>query len=233
MQFKELINQVLIRLREDTITVNWSGSINDSNEITPYQKLIASLVNDSKHSVESKHDWIALRGDTWLTTVAGTNVYKTAQSENTRFLDFINTTTGARLKQVSRTTINDERTPDSSYNLAVGKAGPSGEPTEYAVRGTEVNSGKMKIDLNPTPDKAYSLRLTNIKPQVVLTLWDDYLKVPQQPVMLGAWARAISERGEDGGTQSSVVAAETLDALNQAIILDHGNTEFESDWYYV
>jgi hypothetical protein len=48
--------------------------------------------------------------------------------------------------------------------------------------------------------------------------------------MLGAWARAISERGEDGGTQSSVVGFEMKEALNQAIILDSGNVRFEHDW---
>ena len=52
-----------------------------------------------------------------------------------------------------------------------------------------------------------------------------------KPVILGAWARAIAERGEDGGTQTGVVAAEVSESLNQAIILDSGNTQYESDWY--
>ena len=49
--------------------------------------------------------------------------------------------------------------------------------------------------------------------------------------MLGAFARAISERGEDGGTQSSLAAQEAIDATNQAIILDSGSTQYETDWY--
>jgi hypothetical protein len=57
------------------------------------------------------------------------------------------------------------------------------------------------------------------------------MKVPTQPVILGAWARAIAERGEDGGTQTSVVAAEFSESINQAIMLDSGNTQFESDWF--
>jgi hypothetical protein len=57
------------------------------------------------------------------------------------------------------------------------------------------------------------------------------VKVPQQPVLLGAWARAISERGEDGGTQMTITAKETLESLNQAILVDSGNTQYESDWY--
>ena len=59
----------------------------------------------------------------------------------------------------------------------------------------------------------------------------EQLKIPTQPVLLAAWARAIAERGEDGGTQSSVMAQEAKDALNQAIIIDSGNTQYEQDWY--
>ena len=42
---------------------------------------------------------------------------------------------------------------------------------------------------------------------------------------------AIAERGEDGGTQSGLMAAESLEALKQAIMLDSGNTRYETDWY--
>ena len=42
-----------------------------------------------------------------------------------------------------------------------------------------------------------------------------------------------AERGEDGGTQYSAVAAEARDVLNQAVQLDAGNFEYERDWYYV
>jgi len=55
--------------------------------------------------------------------------------------------------------------------------------------------------------------------------------VPAKPVVLGAWARAIAERGEDGGTQSSIVAVEFVDAISNAISLDSGNTQYETDWY--
>ena len=57
------------------------------------------------------------------------------------------------------------------------------------------------------------------------------LKVPAQPLILGAWARAIAERGEDGGTQSSLAAVEAAEALKQSVILDSGNTQYESDWF--
>ena len=59
---------------------------------------------------------------------------------------------------------------------------------------------------------------------------DTVIKVPEKPVILGAWARAIAERGEDGGTQSSLMATEAGEALKQAIMRDSGNTRYETDW---
>ena len=56
MTFRGLINEVLIRLREDTISIDWSGDINDSSTISAYQKVIGSLVNDAKRHVESSVD---------------------------------------------------------------------------------------------------------------------------------------------------------------------------------
>ena len=70
-----------------------------------------------------------------------------------------------------------------------------------------------------------------VKYQDTLTTATTTLKIPAQPVILGAWARAIAERGEDGGTQSAIAAEEATNSLNQAIMLDSGNTQFESDWF--
>ena len=50
-------------------------------------------------------------------------------------------------------------------------------------------------------------------------------------MILGAWARALAERGEDGGTQSSLAAEEAAAALRQAIIIDGGHNRYELDWY--
>ena len=61
LTYREAINEVLIRLREDTLSADWSGDINDSSTVSDYQKVIGSLVNDTKRSVESYHDWLVLR----------------------------------------------------------------------------------------------------------------------------------------------------------------------------
>ena len=57
--------------------------------------------------------------------------------------------------------------------------------------------------------------------------------MPVQPVILGAWARAVSERGEDGGTTSGMLLQEALESIKHAIITDSGNVAYENDWFAV
>jgi hypothetical protein len=106
----------------------------------------------------------------------------------------------------------------------------TGEPLYYAFNGSD-SSNNLKVDLSPVPTTAHTISFDIIKYQDVLSEADTVLSVPEKPVILGAWARSISERGEDGGTQSSLMAIEALEALKQAIILDSGNTRYETDWY--
>jgi hypothetical protein len=50
-------------------------------------------------------------------------------------------------------------------------------------------------------------------------------------VILGAWARAIAERGEDGGSMSDMVFGQYQQALGDAIAIDAGRTVGEVDFY--
>ena len=220
MTYRELINQVLIRLREDTITSDWSGAINDSGTISAYHKVIGSLINDSKRHVEERHDWLNLRETVNISTVNGTKNYNLSSGQEIKILDAINNDTGLHLNQVSRVYINSVKYPTDD----------TGEPLYYAFNGSDA-SNNLKIDLSPVPTEVHTLSFDIIKGQDTLTSAATVLKVPSQPVILGAWARAIAERGEDGGTQSSLMAGEANEALKQAIILDSGNTRYETDWY--
>ena len=85
--------------------------------------------------------------------------------------------------------------------------------------------------MSPVPTEVHTISFDIIKPQDDLSTATTVLKIPSKPVILGAVARAISERGEDGGTQSSLMAQEASDAIKQAIMLDSGNTQYETDWY--
>jgi len=220
MTYRELINQVLIRLREDTIPINWSGAINDSSTVSAYHKVIGALINDSKRSVESYHDWLNLRETVSFNTVAGTKNYNLSSGQEIKILDVVNNTTGIHLNQVSKVYINSVKYPTEN----------TGEPLYYAFNGSDA-SNNLKVDLSPVPTTVDTLDFEIIKHQDSLTSASTILKVPFQPVILGAWARAIAERGEDGGTQSSLAAVEANESLKQSVILDSGNTQYESDWY--
>ena len=220
MTFREAINEVLIRLREETIATDWSGNINDSSTVTDYQKVIGSLINDSKRNTESYHDWLVLRETKDITTVAGTRNYSLASGQEIKIIDVINQSTGNNLVQVSRQYINSTLYPSEN----------SGEPLYYAFNGAD-SANNLKVDLEPKPDLVQTVSFDIVKYQDELKTASTVLKVPDKPVILGAWARAIAERGEDGGTQTGVVAAEVSESLNQAIMLDSGNTQYESDWY--
>ena len=106
----------------------------------------------------------------------------------------------------------------------------TGEPHYYGFNGAD-SSNNLKVDLSPVPTSVQTLSFDMVKYQDVLTDADTVLKVPSKPVILGAFARAISERGEDGGTQSSLAAQEAGAAISQAVMVDSGNTQFESDWF--
>ena len=51
MAFRDTINQVLRRLREDTIASDWSGALVDATGVSDYQKLIGDFVNEAKRDV--------------------------------------------------------------------------------------------------------------------------------------------------------------------------------------
>ena len=220
LTYREAINEVLIRLREDTISSDWSGNINDSSTVSAYQKVIGALVNDSKRYVEERHDWLNLRDTVDITTVNGTKNYTLGSGQELKIMDVINQTTGMHLRQVGKTYINTVTYPSQN----------TGEPLYYGFNGADA-SNNLKVDLSPVPTTAHTISFDIVRHQDDLTEADTVIRVPTKPVVLGAWARAIAERGEDGGTQSSIMALEATEALKQAIILDSGNTRYETDWY--
>ena len=220
MTYREVINEVLIRLRETPIASDWSGSINDSSTVSDYNKVIGALVNDAKRSIESYHDWQILRETVNITTVADTKNYSLNSGQEFKILDVINNATGNELLQVSRAYLNRERYPTAS----------TGEPHYYGFNGAD-SSNNLKVDLSPTPNKAETISFDIVKYQDALTNASTVVKIPTKPLILGAFARALSERGEDGGTQSSLAAQEAGAAIAQAIMMDAGNTQFESDWF--
>ena len=223
MTYREIINEVLRRLREDQIDSDWSGNLATASGPTDYQKMIGDFVNDAKYEVEHYWDWQVLRVTSGITTVNGSMSYAlVGAGTDFRTLDVIDTTTGAHLKQIPSAVLNQRAFPTSSQ--------ASGEATEFGYNGIDDNLDTV-VDLWPVPNDARQINFNIVKPQDKLQTATIDLYVNEQAVILGAYVRALSERGEDGGTQVSVAAAEFQNVLSRAIEIDAGKTQYETDWY--
>lgn len=214
MNYIELVNDVLIRLREQEAT-----SVSDN----AYVKLIARYVNDSKRQVEDSYNWNSL-SDT-LSADTSTDLFNyvlEGSGQRFRVIDVINDTTNAFVEL--KTTVDMDR-------LFLMTTPQKGAPKYYNFNGTDSN-GDTQVDLYPIPDGTYNIRFNIIKPQPPLATNADILLVPHEPVILGALARAQAERGEDGGIQSAETYALYKQSLSDAIALESGRYSEEQQWVW-
>jgi hypothetical protein len=104
-----------------------------------------------------------------------------------------------------------------------------GAPKYFTYNGIS-SDGDTQIEVSPIPDKAYTLRFNIVKPQEALTADATELLVPSQPVILGAYARALIERGEDGGISANEAAVIYQSALSDHIAIEANHYPTELDW---
>jgi hypothetical protein len=214
MNFISLVNDVLIRLREPEAT-----SISDN----AYVKLIARYVNDSKRVVEDSYNWNALSDTLSATTTADVfNYVLVGSGQRFRVIDVINDTQNAFVELAST------KWMDQQFLMTTPQ---KGSPAYYNFNGTNSN-GDTQVDLYPIPNGAYNLRFNIIKPQVPLAVNADVLLVPDEPVILGALARAQAERGEDGGVQAGETYQLMKQSLADAIALESGRYLEEQEWVW-
>jgi hypothetical protein len=179
----ELTNDVLVRLREAEVQTISQNS---------YSKLITKFINDGKRQVEDAFDWNVLRQTIAVNTVD--NVFKyTLTGVGIRFkmIDVINDTTNYRLDLANSSYMNELFLSD----------GQKYQPRYYNFNGVDSNND-TQVDLYPIPDAVYNIKFNLIKPQAELVNNTDVLLVPNEPVIFYAYARALAERGEDGGLGS-------------------------------
>ena len=85
----------------------------------------------------------------------------------------------------------------------------------------------------PVPNAAYNIRFNLIVPQTELTSDATVIKVPSEPVIFLAYAKALAERGEDGGLGSNEAYALFQKSLSDAIALESTRYIEESAWVSV
>jgi|TARA_R110000787_G_scaffold84612_2_gene181287 hypothetical protein len=216
MAFRQIINKVLTRLREETIATNWTGDILDSSDVDDYQKLISELVNETKQLVEDSWGWGVLRAIQTVTTSNGTAEYTLSNLDNrSRILQVIDDSNDSVLSQMS---------DDLFYRYTFVGTTQTSNPSFFRLNNN-------KISFWPTPDSTYTVRIHAVQPQGDLTEATEALTVPEHIVILGAYSLAITERGEDGGSGSGTAAQRFQDSLSDAITQDQNRTVNETTWY--
>lgn len=214
MNVLEVINKVMVRLREPTAT-----TINES----PFAKVVAQFVDQAHREVGDAHPWSEFRQ---LIDVNVSQGEKTiglfGTTKRTRVQYAYNVTeNGSPLHHQSREWIMRQRVIDDQQAL----------PCYWAGNGyTAV--GLAQIELWASPDASYTLRFDVINPDTDLLTGDvgSDIRIPIEPIILRAQAMALAERGDDGGTTYPLVMQEYQIALNDAIQRDKDNhSVYDSD----
>jgi hypothetical protein len=209
----EMTNEILIRLRETEVT-----SVND----TSYSKLIAKFINDTKRQVEDAYNWNALTETLTATTQADLFSY-VLEGSGTRFriIDILNDTENVVMKYAPTKTMNQWFLMTDPQKSA---------PIYYNFNGVEAETGDTLVDFYPIPDGVYNIRINLIKSQVPLVNNNDKPLVPAEPIILGAYARALVERGEDGGLSSSEAYQLFKSSLADFIAIEQAHYPEETVW---
>jgi hypothetical protein len=211
--YLQIVNKVLVRLREDTVATVVENS---------YSTLIGALVNRVKTEMEDTWRWHALRDTYQLTCVIGTASYTlTGSGPDAVILDAYNTSTQREMVPTTVRTMNER---------FFGVTTPTtGRPSEYISAGLN-SSFDLAIDIWPVPTHTDVLKFNLYLPQAELSVDTDVPRVPIVPLVEGTIARAIAERGDDGGILIQSQEALYRELLASAVARDAGRDETEVTW---
>lgn len=215
--YTELVNWVLRKLRESEVASPSSSS---------YATLIGDLVNEAKREVEDAWKWSALRTQIQVTTSASTNGYSlTGAGKRFKFIDI--------KKRAYDSTNNGWVYPRNSAllkrNLLTDTS--TGLPMNYYIEGIDA-SGDPKVYFYSLPDGAYTIDFNLVVPQADLSAGADELTVDEWAVKLGAYTKALAERGEDSGNTHGEALLAYGAALSDAIAIDQAFCGHDEDVWY-
>tara|TARA_B100001059_G_scaffold229693_1_gene262659 strand:+ start:729 stop:1385 length:657 start_codon:yes stop_codon:yes gene_type:complete len=217
MTYLNLVNDVLIRLREDTIdSVGGSSSalLDD-----PVAYMVKQFVNDAKRVVEQAHTWNALRAEWTISTAQGTHTYALADSGDSVVLEEILSSEGHRIAEAPISKIRRD-----------ALTGGENTPCYYAASGVDANLN-LQIRLSPVPKGTSTFYVYGYKAQPDLQEDTDLCLVPSKPVVYTAMAMAARERGEVGGQTSTDLLRVAQSYMSDAIAIDAATNSLDDIWY--
>lgn len=212
MTYLEIVNNVLKRLREDSV-----GSVNE----TDYSDLIGTFVNDARILVDDAWQWSSQKTTIDFDTVSDTKTYSlTGIKPRSEVLRVVDTSKNTFLKFKP---YNDFRRIETTSDT------PAGDPVYFSFNGTDSN-GDLEIHLYPKPNNIRTIEVDVVKRTDELTDSNDELTIPTNPVIQLAFAMGIQERGEVQGLSSTQQFAIAQRSLQDAIALDSQWNNDELDW---
>lgn len=233
MNYVDMCNEVLVRMREEEIT----SVIDPDND--PEQKMVCKLVNDARAFVERSHAWNALR-KVWVIDLALEQYkYNLSGAAEQSSIYLVKYGSGSELREVP--------------SLWMSKRGrETGSPSWYAP--SHVDRHTVQMHIYPRPDESFGgtgdifeytraeyglssyaqpekqLSVFGYGQGEPLTTNDSEIVVPNEPVMHYALAMAQRERGEAGGQNSAEIFALAKQFLSDAISWDVTNSSGEYVW---
>jgi hypothetical protein len=211
--YLDLVNEVLIRLREPEVT-----TVNEH----VLSRLVGKFVNDAKRQVEDSYDWNALTTTLTAYTVDGIfNSVMVGSGARFKLIEIYNNTGKYYLQSKS--------TSEMTQYLLGGETPQKGQPLYYNFNGINSN-GDTQFDLFPVPDGEYQIFFNIYQPQDELKTDSNTMKVPKEPVVLLALARALVERGEDGGLYSGEAIVLYQSALSDYIAIEQSRYPELDSW---
>ena len=214
MTFLQLVNEVLARLRESSVA---------SVTTNAYSTMIGKYINDTKQQVEAAWIWDELNTTLTVTTAAGTSNY-VVTGIGRKFKNVVvnDSTNKSPLMNVSMQWIRDQQQLSTVQNA---------NPSYYAWNGT--NGTDSKIEFYATPNGVYTIYVHAYIPQADLSADADVLTIQSEAVVAGAYARALVERGEDGGLSSSEAYGLYKGILADQIALEASRQAENQEWVAV
>lgn len=202
--YLQLVNDVLVRMREPEVTTVAENTVSN---------LVGKYINDAKRQVSDAYDWDAFNTPITVSTIANTTGPYSIMGAGVRFktMDVINTTSFYEMQPLSHANY------DSFYYTTPTPT--KGLPMYYSIKGVDAN-GDIKVNFWPVPDAVYSIRFSLIVPEPDFTTDTSTTLLAKEPIVLGAFARALVERGEDGGLTSSEAYALYKSCMSDLIALE-------------
>lgn len=217
--YLDLVNAVLIRLREDTIP-----TVQGQDDVVV--NLVKEFINDAKKTVEDAHTWSALTHE-WAVDLGAqpSSEGTLTGSFGNVIIDYLMTDKGDVLKNRPLSDINRRRILNGTTSTLA--------PTYWAVSGKTVSGNQLRtnvrfdclIDTSQSAITAYGYQ-----PQAELSGDFDVLLVPAKPVIYLAEAMAARERGEVGGQSAGELMAIAERYISDSIAMDSTNSDLDNIW---